>query len=165
MHSCIVSTCPRSLEGGSLIRLPRGSILARVIDDLVDVPGHPAEVAPLHAAQDVHDGREVVGRADGRTGAAVQRGQVDEELVGRAVGAGDRQVQQVVERLDAVLRGRRGEVVDDVVLLLRKNDGETWKELLNEVSRLFATSRSVRPSWFALERSTFRSILGWLKSW
>ena len=87
------------------------------LDEARHVAPHRAEIAVLHGAVDVHDPPDVVVRQHRHLARPRDGGHVGQDAgPGGRGGAGDRDVLQVVQGLDAVLRRLGGEVVVDAVL-------------------------------------------------
>ena len=71
-----------------------------------------------------------------------------------AAGAGDRNVFQLLQRIQTILRSLGGDRVANAVFGFSQYVGVVWKLPLSEISRLFAMSRWVKPACCALVRST-----------
>ena len=80
-----------------------GKLAAGVVDDLLDVRGDAAEIAILGRRIDIHDVTDVVMRNDRVERLGRKGRQAAQELL--RVGGLERQVLEVAERVDAVLRG------------------------------------------------------------
>src|SRR5207237_8747854 len=86
------------------------------VRDPGDVTADGAEIAVLHGAVDVDDAADVVVGEHGHLAAAVDGGHVGQDAGPRRGGRADRNVLQVVTRLDPVLRRLGRQVVGDPVL-------------------------------------------------
>src|SRR6185437_8017744 len=84
-----------------------------LVDDALYVMRDGAEIAVLHVGVDIERAADVVVRDDWHFRRARECGYVGEDFGACRAGGGDGDVLQVLQRLDAVLRALRDDVVDD----------------------------------------------------
>ena len=101
----------------STMCVPRGRWPSKLLDDLVGVRGHRAQIAILRAGVDVDDGLHVVVVDHRRARHRVQLHQVAEQL--RALRRIHRHGHQIVEAGHAILRRLHGHLVGDAVLRIQ----------------------------------------------
>ena len=76
-------------------------------------------------------------------------------ICGGAAAIRDRDVLEILQRIDAILRRLRCDVVAHARSSgSSQNVGVVWELPLSEISRLFATSFCVNPTWLVFVRST-----------
>src|SRR5258708_17326139 len=94
-----------------------GQLRAHLMDDACNVPGYSAQVARLNRAEDGDDGPYVVVGDDRRPGSALDGSDAREK--GRCDARrrpGNGHVCEILERVDAILRGLSRDVVADSIL-------------------------------------------------
>ncbi len=99
-------------------------ILLRACNDLVDLRGHVAEVGAVDRAEYIDGRRGVVVAHDSGGDAAMNVGDVGEQLRGPAGAVGQRRVAEIVEGLETVLRGLGRNLV---LRARRRVDPKAWR--------------------------------------
>src|SRR6266704_1755397 len=100
--------------------------MACVINNLVDVASYAAQIASRGSAKDVNDGRHVVMRDHCHSGASFRLYQAGHE--GRRssrIRACDRDVLYILQRVRAILRSLRSDLVADTILWVHPKRGRS----------------------------------------
>ena len=152
----MVATWPRRS-----ICVPRGSLDLKVVQDLLNVGVHAAQVAPLHGGVDV-DHRLVVVVGDQRGfDVDVHLRQIAEQFL-RRLGGGEEIGMLSSACMESILYcGTCTATLYSMPLAgFTQNEGLIWKLELSVSSTLLATSCWLRPTVCARVRSTFRNSVG-----
>src|SRR6202035_1936392 len=99
-----------NLSANDQLRTSRQFFPAR-LDDFVQVAGHTAQISALHSAVNIDQGLDVVMRNHGQSSAPANRCQVGEDSETAATWSGYRNVLQVLQSFETILRRlRRDEI-------------------------------------------------------
>src|SRR5712671_1331118 len=102
-------------------------LVSRLIDDARNFLGYAAKIATLHRTEDVDHRHNVVVRDNGHSRSALRRSEAREQRRrGIWTRSRDRHVCKTLERVDAVLRSLRGDLIADLIFRV---DPEGWRGL------------------------------------